>query len=577
MILKKVILKGFRNFKEAEINFQEKTLVIGSNDVGKSNLLYALRILLDKSLSESDIEPKDSDFYAYELTNKLEISLYLEEIKEDCLKSIFKEHISDHDCSVLKYEASRDGENNKKEYRFLVGKDDKSLEEKNSRFYLKHLNLEYIAGDRDLIRFINKEKKHLIEEAKEIRTEEIVIEDQLKLKAIDKNLDETNKQITDLSYIRNSTENLNNELRELSIHHSSKDLQFDVAPFGFIDKLSLVTKVNNANIEVSGDGRNNQIFLALWAAKKNINPGDEVEVKIYCIEEPEVHLHPHQQRKLAEYLLNKLQGQVFITSHSPQIATSVSPNNIVRLFEKDKNYSIAANKGCSKIIKKSIEDLTYRLNAISAEAFFSDVVFLVEGVSEVLFYKSLAEELNIDLDKLNISILMVDGVGFKPYIEVLKSLNIGFVIRTDNDIYKVPKKVPTCYQAAGVMRASNINNLITKSKINNETIDLFKQLKSSEIPVDLEEKFQEVVRVIESNNIFLADQDLEMDILNSEIGQKYRDFLGKSEEDILKFAKKNKGNTMFQFLQENRNCLSELTESKLALPLKRCEEFITSC
>lgn len=41
-------MKGFRNFKDTKVNFNEKTLIIGANDIGKSNLIYALRILLDK-------------------------------------------------------------------------------------------------------------------------------------------------------------------------------------------------------------------------------------------------------------------------------------------------------------------------------------------------------------------------------------------------------------------------------------------------------------------------------------------------------------------------------------------------
>ncbi|EMA9953884.1 AAA family ATPase, partial [Salmonella enterica] len=56
-------LKGFRNFKNAQINFNSNTLVIGSNDVGKSNMLHSLRILLDKSISESEIEPNELDFH----------------------------------------------------------------------------------------------------------------------------------------------------------------------------------------------------------------------------------------------------------------------------------------------------------------------------------------------------------------------------------------------------------------------------------------------------------------------------------------------------------------------------------
>ena len=57
---------------------------------------------------------------------------------------------------------------------------------------------------------------------------------------------------------------------------------------------------------LGGDGFNNQILLALWKAKSVHEHDVESEVVIYCIEEPEAHLFPHQQRKLAAYLIDKL-------------------------------------------------------------------------------------------------------------------------------------------------------------------------------------------------------------------------------------------------------------------------------
>lgn len=68
MRLKTLYIKGFRNFKEATINFNNQSLIIGANDVGKTNLLYALRILLDRGFSDLDLELKESDFYVYEET-----------------------------------------------------------------------------------------------------------------------------------------------------------------------------------------------------------------------------------------------------------------------------------------------------------------------------------------------------------------------------------------------------------------------------------------------------------------------------------------------------------------------------
>lgn len=85
-------LTGFRNFSDSSINFNENTLIIGSNDIGKSNLLHALRILLDKSLSEADIEPDELDFHISptEAANEMSITIKFSEITEDAVISVLK-------------------------------------------------------------------------------------------------------------------------------------------------------------------------------------------------------------------------------------------------------------------------------------------------------------------------------------------------------------------------------------------------------------------------------------------------------------------------------------------------------
>ena len=69
MILADITLKGFRNYKDAHIKLEKNTLIIGANDVGKTNLIWAMRLLLDRSLSDYDIEPRSSDFYVLEVTH----------------------------------------------------------------------------------------------------------------------------------------------------------------------------------------------------------------------------------------------------------------------------------------------------------------------------------------------------------------------------------------------------------------------------------------------------------------------------------------------------------------------------
>lgn len=42
MQLKTLYIKGFRNFKNVTVNFNEHSLMIGANDVGKTNLICDL-------------------------------------------------------------------------------------------------------------------------------------------------------------------------------------------------------------------------------------------------------------------------------------------------------------------------------------------------------------------------------------------------------------------------------------------------------------------------------------------------------------------------------------------------------
>jgi predicted ATPase len=47
MIIKRLILKNWRNFQNADVNFSERSFIVGSNAAGKSNLLDVFRFLRD--------------------------------------------------------------------------------------------------------------------------------------------------------------------------------------------------------------------------------------------------------------------------------------------------------------------------------------------------------------------------------------------------------------------------------------------------------------------------------------------------------------------------------------------------
>ena len=63
-----------------------------------------------------------------------------------------------------------------------------------------------------------------------------------------------------------------------------------------LDNLVLAYSTGDTPLSIGGDGRNNHIFLATWIAKQHLQKNID-HVTFYAIEEPEAHLHPHQQRK----------------------------------------------------------------------------------------------------------------------------------------------------------------------------------------------------------------------------------------------------------------------------------------
>jgi len=52
--ISKIKINNFANFSEFEIETGDNLVVVGENKVGKSNLIFALQLILDPGLSERD-------------------------------------------------------------------------------------------------------------------------------------------------------------------------------------------------------------------------------------------------------------------------------------------------------------------------------------------------------------------------------------------------------------------------------------------------------------------------------------------------------------------------------------------
>ena len=225
MQIEYVQLRGFRNYYDSQINFNVSTLIIGANDIGKSNLLHALRILLDKSLSESELEPSELDFHigATDISEDISITIKFSDIKEDAVISILKGAVSDNNETFLRYTAQKNSLN----YKFFIGPDLDDLQEISSRFYLKYMHLKYIESKRDLERFIHREKRQLLKISKDSLPPEKSDEDSSLLNEISSDLKQLNKKVSQLNYVGNATSDVNIELKKLAHHHAEFEVQLD--------------------------------------------------------------------------------------------------------------------------------------------------------------------------------------------------------------------------------------------------------------------------------------------------------------------------------------------------------------
>lgn len=575
MKIEKIHIKGFRNFSDEIITFSNKVLILGANDIGKTNLIYALRLLFDKAISEQDLELTDNDYNAYTRAEQIEITATISDITEDCLLSEFKGNVKDGTV-LIRYVKPKSGT-----YSILIGFSEDTLSEFPTRRYIKRLNMQCVDTNRDLFSFLKRERIQMLRLSKERLTNIETQEDDESTAAIQAKLDEINCQVSSLHYVSTALEHVNRELADLSFHNEDQVVHFVAGESDagkLLDSLTLSYSAAEHPLTLGGDGRNNQIFLATWIAKQHIQENVD-HVTFYAIEEPEAHLHPHQQRRLSEYIQIHFNKQIFITTHSPHIASRFDPQCIIRLYA-DQKITHAACGGCCKMLQKVFSEFNYRMNVLSAETFFSDGVLLVEGVSEVMLYTDLAKKIGIDLDKYNISILSIEGIGFKPYVAVCNALNIPWVLRTDNDVFSIPRSRPPKMHYAGISRAMGIlelwkgfTNRLVKYWIEHK--DINEWLAKSNIPEASKALNAYIRSQLTEYNIYLSDIDLENDLANSPLRTTLLSYYKKrATSTLVKAMAEKKGENMFAFLDSCRDSLTVLNEDPIAVPLKKLKQLI---
>lgn len=63
MRIKRIEIHNFRNFKHCIVQLRKHAVIVGENKIGKSNLLFALRLIFDSRLSDAERKLRLEDFH----------------------------------------------------------------------------------------------------------------------------------------------------------------------------------------------------------------------------------------------------------------------------------------------------------------------------------------------------------------------------------------------------------------------------------------------------------------------------------------------------------------------------------
>lgn len=206
-------------------------------------------------------------------------------------------------------------------------------------------------------------------------------------------------------------------------------------------------------VETKGDGLKRAVTFALLRSyadgKKEVASSKEESIEsrvidapyLFLFEEPELYLHPTAQRILFKALEKISQDhQVIVTTHSPLFFSHEAIGTFVKIIkeypEDDKPYG-------RPFLIDLLEDISAR-DAFqllcfenNSAAFFANKVVLVEGDSDLCFFKHVAKQLNPewDFDAKNIPVIRIFGKGnVKKYKDFFSAFQIITYAILDLDV-----------------------------------------------------------------------------------------------------------------------------------------------
>ena len=443
----RLTINRFRNVKDATLHFGGHTLFIGPNNVGKSTLFEALDLVLGPDRLAKLPALDEFDFYNAEhlddqdqpipLRVEVVLTIVSAEVQNTCgahLEFWFEaeQRILTRGeaglanapktvpClrleTVGKYDPDEDEFEAHTYYSHGIFKADGSLETV-SRPIKRMIGFVYLRTLRTGSRALSLERNSLLDiilRVQGVRTglwersidrlralKPPIGNDAQELTPVLRNIEERLAQYIPLQAPGDATGLF---VSQLTREHLRKTLSFF---------LSTNFDQSPVPFQESGTGTLNTLVLALLSFIADAKAGNA----IFAMEEPEIALPPHTQRRIANYLLNDT-AQCLVSSHSPYVIEKFDQSQI-QVLRRD---NAATLTGTPIVSAASLKPKHYKRHARRgvAEAMLGKGVIVAEGVTEFATLQAAAQKLEESdatlwpLDLSGVTIFSVDGDGDLP-------------------------------------------------------------------------------------------------------------------------------------------------------------------